>query len=340
MLRRLRVIFRACPPSLPRPPWGVLRKYLAGKFLAFLAPILTAAPLQDSPPPTGWFNSMLRWENSHAALSGGIVQMVERIDRLFGDERLDDDGETRLRLRMGLRYTRQDELSFESSLRARLDLPQLEKRLQLIIDDDVEDETGRVGAAFRDSRPDAALRFLFDESARHRSSVDAGLRISGPTQAFGRWRGRLVLTPGQWDLRLVQTFAWFTATGPAQTSEMRWTRALPARWWFRSVSRLEWEEIVSGVTLHQTLFVGRELSERRAFRWALSGTWPEIPHPRETVYAVEFTYRQRLHQDWLYGELAPALSFHQSHDYQSNPGVTFRLEVLFGDSWRRPARTE
>lgn len=283
---------------------------------------------------------MLRWENSHAALSGGIVQMVERIDRLFGDERLDDDGETRLRLRVGLRYTRQDEWSFKSSLRARLDLPQLEQRLQFIIDDDVEDESGRVGEAFRDSRPDAALRFLFDESARHRSSVDAGMRLSGPTQAFVRWRGRLVLTPGDWDLRLIQTVAWFTATGPAQTSEMRWTRALPARWWFRSASRLEWEEKVSGVTLHQALFFGRELSSRRAFRWELSGTWPETPHPRETIYAVEFTYRQLLHQDWLYGELAPTLSFHQTHDYRTNPGMAVRLEVLFGDSWRRPPSME
>ena len=50
----------------------------------------------------------------------------------------------------------------------------------------LEDDSGRVGAALRETRPDAALRFLFDESDRHRSrsSRYSTFRSAGSASIF------------------------------------------------------------------------------------------------------------------------------------------------------------
>jgi len=316
---------------------------------AILAPGLAGALSAKTTPAVeegrmGWFTSIERWEERHRMVSAGVVEAVDRIDRLFGDARLDDDtGETRLRLRLGLRYSEFDKLSFETKVRLRVSLPQLERRLQLIIDDDVEADGvrsgGNVSDAFRDTRPDAALRFLFGSGSYHGSSVDAGVRFSGPRQGFLRWRGWIAVPVPDWDLRFIQTVAWYTATGFAETTEMRWTRLLSEQWWVRSSTRLGWEEEISGITAQQSFMVGKELSERRGYRLEVGGIWPEIPDPLQTLYYAEFTYRQRLYKDWLFLELAPGVDFRRERNYEANLGFAIRLETIFGDPWTGSSTT-
>lgn len=300
-------------------------------------------PEQRPPNRLDFITNMEHWEQRHRLLSTGVAETVERIDRLFGDSRIDDDTrDTRLRVRLGFRYSDVERLSLITQVRARVSLPQIERRLQLIIDDDVEADDVRSGRnvsdAFSDTRPDAALRFLFGEGAHHRTSVDAGVRLSSPRQGFLRWRGWLTVPVPDWELRFIQTAAWYTATGFAETTEMRWTRPLTQLWWFRSRSLLTWEEEISGVTAHQSLILGRELSHRRGFLWEVGGIWPELPTPAETMYYAEFTYRQRLHKDWLFLEVAPGVDFRRSRDYKANPGIAVRLETIFGDPWRAERR--
>jgi hypothetical protein len=298
-----------------------------------------AAPPADEAPANSWFERLAdagQLDTWHEVVDDGIIGAVERIDRLLGDERLDDDArQTRLRLRFGLRYDEIDAWSLLSNVRIRLALPRLEHRLQLIMNSDSEADETDLGAILgddaRDSTFDAAVRFLFSEDARHRISFDAGLRGTGPVQAFGRARGRLIVPHAKWELRLTQTFAWYTSDGFVATSEMRWTRPLIEKWWFRSVSTLHWGQKPSGVTPRQGFIVARELSDRRAYRVEVSGIWPETPHPHTTRYAAEFTYRQLVYKKWLYVEVAPIVDFRREWNYKTNPGISLRFEVLFGD---------
>lgn len=276
------------------------------------------------------------WDDSHSRMTDAFNAAIERIDRLFGDDRLDEDTrDSMLRLRLGLRYSHHDSLSLESGVRLRLVMPQLEQRLQLIVDDFFESDdpgsTSSLRDSVKDSETDAALRFIFGESARHRLSFDAGLRGTSPVQLLARVRGRVVLPVGEWELRLSESIALLSTDGLESVSEMRWSRQLGDDWFFRSTSQLIWEEEKrSGVMPFQSLAVIRALSDRRAFRIEVSGLWPETPHTREALYRTEFTYRQRLHRWWLFIEPGFGLQFPQLRDYDPDPFVFLRFETIFG----------
>lgn len=316
---------------------------LAGLTLAVSMLTVLAAespePEPDSPSRGrwDWLTSGDRWDARQQFLSDGIVGAVERIDRIFGDDRLDDDTRrSRLHLKAGAGYSREDELFFLSSFRLRLVLPRLQNRLQFIVDDDLEVEetesAEEIADAARESKLDAAFRFLFSEDARHRLSFDAGVRGIDPVQGFGRMRGRVIVPFEHWELRLTERIAWLTADGFEQTTEMRWTRPLPQRWWFRSTTQLQWEQEQSGVMPRQYFQVGRALSFNRAYRFGMAGAWPEVPHTREAVYSADFTFRQQLRKRWLFLEVVPAVDFRQERNYRANPGISVRLELILGDT--------
>lgn len=295
-------------------------------------------PLLETQKP-GWRERLSdpdRWENWHDRVSIGIVAATERIDRFFGDERLEDDNDrTRVKLGMGLLYHKEDGASLVTDIKARLALPRLKNRFQLIIDDSFEsDEPGSTGVfseALKDSEPDTALRYIFHEKERRRLSADAGVRFSSPSQLFGRLRGRIIIPYGFWELRLTQTGAWFTDDGLVTTSEMRWTHHLAGSWLLRSTSRLTWEENRDGVTPSQTFSLFRELTQRRGYVFKVSGNWPETPHSHEAVYRAEFTYRQKIYSHWLFMEITPGVEFPQEFNYDFRPYIQLKFEVVFDE---------
>lgn len=283
----------------------------------------------------GWIDPR-KWELWHEQVSNGLLDTAEEVDRFFGDERLDEDNRrTRLRVGLGPRWHRRDGASLITDLKLRLVLPRLKDRFQIVVDDAFEAEEAGESRAFadalKDSEPDTALRYIVKQDEKRRLTLDGGCRFSSPAQAFARVRGRIIAPYPVWELRLSQTVSFFTDDNFIETSEMRWTRTLAENWLFRAVSRLTFEETESGMKPSQSLALFRGISRRRAYQFTVSGVWPEVPHAHETVYAAEFTYRQLLHQWWLFGEVAPGVEFPQEHGYQATPYIGVKLEVVFGN---------
>ena len=277
-----------------------------------------------------------QWEIWHKQTSTGIVDSVERVDNFFGDERLDDDNRrTRLRLGTGLRWHENDGTSILTDVKARLALPRLKNRFQLVIDDTFESEEAgsmqSLSDAASDSEPDTSLRYIIKQDERRRLTSDAGVRFSSPSQVFGRLRGSIIVPYAAWGLRLTQTVAWFTDDGFIETSEMRWSRPMGNDWLFQTVSRLTWEENINGVKPGQSFSLYKELTTRRAYRFSIAGVWPEMPHTHEGNYAAEFTYRQLIHSRWLFLEIEPGVEFPQKHDYELTPYINAQFEIVFGD---------
>lgn len=299
----------------------------------------TGAPPAQAPGNRTWMDRLsdpAQWETWHQQTSVGIVETVDRMDHFFGDERLDDDNRrTRLRLGTGLRWHDHDGTSLLTDIKARLALPRLKNRFQLVIDDAFEseepDRLQSISDAANDSEPDTSLRYIIKEDERRRLSTDAGVRFSSPSQIFGRLRGRLIVPYPAWELRLTQTVAWFTDDGLIETSDMRWTRKVGNNWLFRSSSRLTWEENENGMRPSQNFALFKELSTRRAYRLSVAGTWPEVPHTHEAVYSAAFTYRQRIHSRWLFLEIEPGMEFPQKRDYDFTPYIQASFHIVFGD---------
>jgi len=324
----------AAPVPEPRPP-----------LLPPPAFLPAAGPDGDSPTPlpaagntTNRFAA--RADHWHAALSSRIVSTVERVDRFFGDERLlEDNKATVIRAGLGVDWNEADGASLKTRMSARLSLPHLEERLQLIADNitDAEDpaESGRVEDSLRDSRPDAGLRYVVKDEGPIRFSGDAGLRLGSESQVFGKLRARLIVPHDPWEMRLTQVAQWFSRDGLGTTSEMRWSRVLSRDWVFQTHTRLTWREDRDGVAPGQSFSWHRAVGNSSGHRIAVDAEWPEFPHTTEDVYVMSYGYRRLIHRDWLFVELVPGVDFNQARDYEPNPRFALMFEVMLGELRKR-----
>jgi hypothetical protein len=277
------------------------------------------------------------WDEWHGELGSNIVDVVERFDRHFGEARLNEETRgTRVKVSLGFSYDGDDGLSFENKINARLALPALEHRLQLVVDNFVEaDDPDRISPildAARESEPDAALRLVSREAAKWRINTDAGVRFSDELQVFGKFRGSRTLVLQPWEMNFSQEFKWYSDNGWSEISELRWSRIVAWRWLFRSTTSVSWEEDSEGVTPSQSFAIFKQLSKRRAFKLATAAAWPEFPHTVSANYKLEASHRQLIHKDWLFMEITPGVEFPQKDNYNVNPYITVLFDCIFGDA--------
>lgn len=267
-------------------------------------------------------------------LSAVIADPFDRVDRFFGDESIEDEGRrTRLRVGGGVRTDVVDGWRMVTDFSLRVALPRIEERWQLFLNELAgEDELSDVTDLARppvDTDPDFGLRYFFLRDIRMSLSADAGYRFSSPNQGFVRLRGRSRYRPGRWSLDLTQAATYFTHDGWRSQSDMSWTVPFADAYGIRSFSRVTWDEISSGYTPEQSVSLFRELTVRRAWRLEGRGVWEEVPNPSDMIYTVEFTYRQLVHRNWLFVEIAPGVEYAASRDYEANPFVTLKCEIVF-----------
>lgn len=298
-------------------------------------PVEPISEIAAEPPPSrlGRLRDAGHWDARHQHYSERLASAIDRLDRFFGDDRVvEDNRRSSLLLGLGLRYDGKKGTSLVSDVRLRMVMPRLKERLQIVLDDilevdDPENEQSIIDAV-RETRPDAGIRYIFSDSDRIRLSGDVGIRTGSPYQMFWRGRWRLILPIDCWETRLSETAYWLTDDGWRLTTDLNLTRPV-GEWFFRSASRMTWEEARSGVTFGQTLALTYALSNRRAYRLYTSATWPETPHTREANYTIGAVYRQRIHRDWLFMELMSAVEFPQADDYDPNPIAGVKMEILF-----------
>jgi hypothetical protein len=271
----------------------------------------------------------------HDRMSSNIVAAVSAVDRFFGDERLLDEGQgTLVRLAAGIKIESGEGTSFDSRFRLRLALPHLSRRLQIVVEEEIETsrlgEGGAVLDAAGEAKPDTALRYFLIKKPELRLSADAGGKGGSNPQALARLRGRYRLVFEAGELRLTETVRYLSADGVDATTEIRWSQPV-GDWLVSAASSLRWAEQEEGTTPRQVFSFYKDISGRRAYRLDLVGTWPESPNVRRARYEGALTYRQLLYKRWLFVEARAGLAFPEEDDYDAKPLGGILLDVLLGD---------
>jgi hypothetical protein len=263
-----------------------------------------------------------------------IVGAVRRFDRFFQDPSLkEENNDTRISIGVGISWSRKDRASFANETSARIALPNLQNRLQVIEDNMIEGQDPgalhNVVTAAKESRPDTGLRYIFSDNSRFRFSADGGVRVGNPSEVFGKLRGRYTVPFENWEERFTQTVQWYSLDGWSESSTMRWSRVLKNNWLFQAESDITWDEVRSAITPSQVFSLSKQPTRTQGFQWTVSGVWPSTPSSREAVYAIEGSYRWLIHGNWLYVELRPGLDFQQVDRFVTNPKITFLLNTVF-----------
>jgi len=280
---------------------------------------------------------------THAYLSTTVDKLSRRIDRFFGEERIYQEASgTYVQVRGSLIYGRGGEFDFIGRFRGKVDLPQLEEKVHLVIEgDDSRDSVeafNRITPGIetvdplRDSDISAALQFVIREKERWSLSLRPGVKLSTPIESFLRLRFRRAQPLGKiWLSRGTVEAGFYSVRGWRNEWQLDLERALSEKDFFRASTTVLWrEEDPGNQLLGQSFLVTHLIDRRQSIAYEAGARAETRPHPRDTSYFSSIRYRRDLHRGWLFLELKPQLVFARENSFKADPALVLTLETLLG----------
>jgi hypothetical protein len=275
-------------------------------------------------------------------LAEQFVGFAGYIDNFFGDDRnFQESNKSVLQFDITRVVGRGAEQRFVLSGRAKVHLPNLEKRLHLLLETDPDKNvTGEQPQAQNTAISEvgapesfaAAARFENAVEMRAHYSADAGIQMQGlETRPFVRGRGRYTVSVEQWQIKLAETLFWFNNTGIGATTQLDFERRISEPRLFRASTHGTWLKGTQNLDLNQNLSVFHTLDERTGLLYQASAIGVSRPQWQVTEYIALVAYRYRLHRDWMFIELSPQLHYPVATNYRVNPMLSLRLELLLED---------
>ncbi|MDA0321659.1 MAG: hypothetical protein O2923_02940 [Verrucomicrobia bacterium] len=281
-------------------------------------------------------------DTTHAHVSSRVQRTANKIDSFFGNERIDDEAQGgRVRVRSSLEYGERGDLNSKIKVRAKLALPNLEERFNLVFG--TEDDDGIVNpilnsddiAGLVDEVDDAdyssALRYIIAATEKWNTSLDGGFKFRTDVDPFGRARTRRTFELDGWSMRATERITWIEDDGWKSESSIAAERNLTDSLFFRAGSQATWREHKDGAELEQGLGVTYQIDDHRAV--TLQGGVRSVTRPANTVeeYGASLRYRKQFYKEWLYYEIEPRASFPDERDFRFTPTIAFIVEMIFGD---------
>ncbi|WP_309045404.1 hypothetical protein [Marinobacter sediminicola] len=228
---------------------------------------------------------------------------------------------------------------FEPEARFRLDIPTTKRKLRLVIESE-SDELVPLGERQRDRQltetsrtkgtGTGALRYLSQIGDSINLSNDVGVRLHLPPDAFWRATADKQWVAGDhWGLRAQQQFYYYHQDGWGARSSLGASRDLARGWQLWSSSELEWVHNDRKFVMGQIFSISKRLNSRSLLTPRIGVLGESQPNWRTTSAFTDLTWRYRLHSDWLFADLIPALTFPREKNFKDQGSILFRVEMYF-----------
>ncbi|GGY69628.1 hypothetical protein [Marinobacter zhanjiangensis] len=281
-------------------------------------------------------NWVIRQEHTQSRRIQALGAWADRT--LSGNARSMPDNASYLRLGLAAESRTSDLADFDPEVRFKLDLPTAEEKLRVVVESESEDliplEERQRDRQFTDDQrsdtdPTGALSYLTRISDTVNFSNDVGARLRFPPDAFWRTsiRGRWGLS--DWRLSARQRVYYFHQDGWGASTRFRLGKDIGKGWSFLASSQAVWKHDDRRFDVAQTFDFHKRLNNRSELNpriGVVGGSDPDWRH--ETVFA-DITWRYRLYQDWLYGEIIPSIEYDRENDFQEETSLLFRIEMFF-----------
>jgi len=280
-------------------------------------------------------------DEAHEVWSERVKDLGIRIDRFFGGEEFEPDPSSYVRIRtVGL--LQESKSRAEVRVRARLALPNTERRFSLILESEDDQRFDRGSGhepsppgLLRSSRDDstsftAGLRYLRDISDTVNLDTGIGLHLRrGVPDPYVRARIGKSFYPGSWEVRPLEEVYWKYHKGQGVRSQLLLQRPLSRLQFFRSVSEIDWVYRERRTYAGQDFILTREISSLQAVQ-AHVGVRGESEPMRVVNWFVNVGWRRNIYKKWLFLELRPELLFDRDEDFRAEPRLFITLEGFFG----------
>jgi hypothetical protein len=306
-----------------------------------------SAPFAADPEPSPNTNKTpdTVLDRSHEVISRQVDEISGRIDMFLGGKRVCEDS-TGSYVQAGgsVALPGDREVRFDHVLRVKLVLPNTRDRLRVLLESDPEKDVQEPlspGArspteseSFTKERSDvtklsAALQFALQEWRKFQFNIDAGARVRLPPDPFARFGIKRAYSVGEWRILGSETVFWFDSLGAGEKTQVDVERHVYNCILFRATSEVGWKERKRSFELSQGLALFQELTWRDLLAYKAGVTGATRPSMHIENWGLGIEYRRRLHKNWLFVSIEPALTFAKAERFEAERAIN-RAAV-----WRR-----
>jgi hypothetical protein len=286
-------------------------------------------------------------ESTRDVLSSQVVNIADYVDTFIGSERAEDEiNGTHVRLRHANTVYQDGSTAHVFSTLFKLDLPRTNRRLSLVIESDndknavPDSETSSAPVANNQAQPETAQNAGITSAIQYIMRVNQEWHVRALTGlAFrndefdptAKLRIRRLFRGEQWNFRVTETLFWYRSIGSGESTRFDLERRLSPLFFFRASNQSTWHKDSKVFDLSQVFTLYHDLGDRQLLSYYTGVYGVDEPRAHITAYTAGVNFRQRIHKDWLYMDIAPLALFPVTNDFEFTPSITVSLEMLIGN---------
>jgi hypothetical protein len=265
-----------------------------------------------------------------------VISAAEWIDSFFDDPRyVNEANRSRAKLKLTFGYSRFDDFEFSPGIDLRLNLPVLEKRVNLFLkandDDDFDADSNPVSDSENNKDEDLTLGIKYFLAMGERYNVSTDVGVSGSYVYGGlRYRHLHPFFSNYWEARFTNRLRYYSDDGWEDKASYDIERHLGERFFIRNTFTGVVSEETDGLPFSAISQLYQIFSIERALLYDAGIYFDTAPEFEVSDVQLKLRYRQRFYRDWLVLEVAPQVTFPSDHDHEMNPGLIVKFEADFG----------
>ncbi len=275
-------------------------------------------------------------DKTHTDISNRLEATVKYADRFFADDNVfEETNKSYARLPLDIIYDQDNGLDLKIKVRARINLPNTNKKLKLLLSDaGSEDEVDSVLSPENDALQDnftVSLETQLKKTGKWKVRPALGIKTNIPPDPFVRVRLiRYFAVTEKWLSRFSTTGTYLAMAGAEFDARAQFSRAIRKDILFRSTTRWKWTNEKGYSEGDQIFSLFQNINENLNVSYEAGIFTDNEDNWEISEYRLWHRYRKLVYKDWLFLELIPELRFRQVNHYDPSYRFTFRIEPVFG----------
>ena len=272
-------------------------------------------------------------------ISSGVDALGKSFDEFFSEDKVFyNSSGTYLKLTGDTSRDYNGDVHSKWRFRLKLRLPNTSKKMKLAIQTEkdrrnegrlVQPETATTTSTDDDKYSATVQTTIQKKEDGWEFKPGIGMRLSSDVNVHFKLRANRKFYFGRWSANWLESAYWYRLTGTEIDSIFEMDRKITEKDLFRATTYARWTHTNQYFDLNQSFAMFHTLSKRRAVSYFIGayGTSEHTTHI--THYATGAAYRQLIHKDYLFIEVAPQIQFPRERGFHSEFSILFRIEMIF-----------
>lgn len=301
--------------------------------LLFISPGVFAKKSKPTKRKSADSSLLKKMDSQREELSTQLYKLSTNIDSFFTNEHSRiEDNKSSIRLSTITLMESKEFPAYDFFINTRINLPTVEKKLQIFVASINEDEDDNLHTQNNTSDVGAGLSYRLLDEKSYSFSTDGGLRFVKTVDPYVKLRLRNTVFGKVWETRFVQTLYWFKSVDYEFESELFFDRKINSFLLFRVYNSLEWSEFNALINLEHSHNLIHKLNKTDGIIYSIGVHGTDEPLLVSKDYFIKLSFKSLIYQDWLFMTLAPGFIWRREDHFEIRPQFLIRFDVIIGST--------